>query len=726
MKRIFLALACLIGFAIPVFPANFHATGLTNPDEDWYYFGANVIYVNVENYGGFTVVDITVEIAIRPNYNGQMPSNQPFELVWTLSMPEGAVINYASMRSSTGWIEAVPADVHTAESTFDDATIQKPRFLLRQQVLRDYSSNQYSRFEIRCSPLTNSKPVTVNLNYIIANVPSLWAMRTEILLNEFIPWSYYYYEIDHTKLVYFQFRDRDFSDSQPFFIYGLNNSLTFTQSADSWWKATTTLENVWSSSTLGLVWWRTIHAGQELRLFEQDGTTYFHLMMLPPLTANDRNPRRVLLVYDLGFETAADRNQLIADLKAMAESGLADIDSINVLLTDFTSKTLRSRFIPATDANIAILFNEIKNSPQPQISALPQLLRAAKNFFNSVAVSGEIWLISDADQHSNPASMANEIIDLSLRQMQVPVVFRIFDCSYGQGYTSVNGIYYYGNQYLYQNLARLSNGSVVEARSVQSWYLLDALVDLLMPAVDIVEVDPFPTSGYSSSRYLLNAGRTHFPITYPYRELSRYTGELPFSTDFYGEVDGSLFWKNVAITDTIATSNTQFLATMWHYYHVGDLLQQPQSYATIEEIGDISRTNHFVSPYCGFVIPSPSGYAGFKRLVDLDTVGNDDSHEVFVPRDFTMQAYPNPFNLQTTLQLDFTAAGEVRIVEVQILDVLGRLVKQISVTIPVNQTQVSFTWNGSNDAGQTVASGIYLVSARLNQERGLVKLTLLK
>ncbi len=68
------------------------------------------------------------------------------------------------------------------------------------------------------------------------------------------------------------------------------------------------------------------------------------------------------------------------------------------------------------------------------------------------------------------------------------------------------------------------------------------------------------------------------------------------------------------------------------------------------------------------------------------------------------QNFPNPFNPATTIHYDVKAGGGQ--VSLRIFDVSGRVVRTL---VDGRQTEgaKSVTWNGTNDAGQRVASGIY-------------------
>jgi hypothetical protein len=68
------------------------------------------------------------------------------------------------------------------------------------------------------------------------------------------------------------------------------------------------------------------------------------------------------------------------------------------------------------------------------------------------------------------------------------------------------------------------------------------------------------------------------------------------------------------------------------------------------------------------------------------------------------QNHPNPFNLKTTITCSMPAACNIRLT---IYDLSGRRVRTL-VDHSLASGYRSFEWNGTNEKGETVASGIYL------------------
>jgi hypothetical protein len=73
------------------------------------------------------------------------------------------------------------------------------------------------------------------------------------------------------------------------------------------------------------------------------------------------------------------------------------------------------------------------------------------------------------------------------------------------------------------------------------------------------------------------------------------------------------------------------------------------------------------------------------------------------PQTVLYQNFPNPFNPQTVIQFDLAKPGSVRLA---IFTLSGRLVRTL-VSEPMAARRHAVTWNGTNEQGRRVASGLY-------------------
>ncbi len=111
----------------------------------------------------------------------------------------------------------------------------------------------------------------------------------------------------------------------------------------------------------------------------------------------------------------------------------------------------------------------------------------------------------------------------------------------------------------------------------------------------------------------------------------------------------------------------------------------------------------------GFVVSSTSGGALVAEFYDaVWSVGSESislDNDMINPYSYSLKNnYPNPFNPSTTIEY---SVAEISDVNISIYDASGRLVKNLisSQHVPGDSYQVS--WNGTNEAGTSVAAGMY-------------------
>ena len=117
------------------------------------------------------------------------------------------------------------------------------------------------------------------------------------------------------------------------------------------------------------------------------------------------------------------------------------------------------------------------------------------------------------------------------------------------------------------------------------------------------------------------------------------------------------------------------------------------------------------------------GKTYFYRLADVDYNGTVTFHEPLrvtfenaLPDEFALlQNYPNPFNPSTTIAFELPVRSEVA---VKIYNLVGQEIRTLIAgkSLPAGSHRV--LWNGRNNAGQTIATGIYIYSLEISS--GLV------
>jgi subtilisin family serine protease len=119
---------------------------------------------------------------------------------------------------------------------------------------------------------------------------------------------------------------------------------------------------------------------------------------------------------------------------------------------------------------------------------------------------------------------------------------------------------------------------------------------------------------------------------------------------------------------------------------------------------------------------SAAGTDARNRWLAIADIGDDEGGGV-VPYEYALdQNYPNPFNAGTTIPVSIAGDGS-RLVRLDVIDVLGRRVRTLHNGVSEPGSHTIF-WDGRDDSGNPVASGVYfarlLIGGETQQVRSMV------
>jgi hypothetical protein len=107
----------------------------------------------------------------------------------------------------------------------------------------------------------------------------------------------------------------------------------------------------------------------------------------------------------------------------------------------------------------------------------------------------------------------------------------------------------------------------------------------------------------------------------------------------------------------------------------------------------------------------------------LDPVGTDPTVDALPKVSALHQNVPNPFNPTTKISFDLARDGRVKL---QVFDVSGRLVKTLVNAQMAAGAKQQVTWNGLNEAGKRVSSGVYFYQLVTDDFTATKKMVVLK
>jgi len=114
-------------------------------------------------------------------------------------------------------------------------------------------------------------------------------------------------------------------------------------------------------------------------------------------------------------------------------------------------------------------------------------------------------------------------------------------------------------------------------------------------------------------------------------------------------------------------------------------------------------------------------YSGDTSFVSVE----EEEEEPTLPREFTLeQNYPNPFNANTVIRYSLSVSRPT-LTTLKIYNILGQEVREL-VNCMKTSGNYRVMWDGKDNRGKEVASGIYLYQLKVGDQKKTKKLLLLK
>ncbi|MFO8145671.1 MAG: FlgD immunoglobulin-like domain containing protein [Candidatus Syntrophosphaera sp.] len=187
-------------------------------------------------------------------------------------------------------------------------------------------------------------------------------------------------------------------------------------------------------------------------------------------------------------------------------------------------------------------------------------------------------------------------------------------------------------------------------------------------------------------------------------------------------------WSEPIVLNNVETPEFDGLKPMWVY--PADQVLYVDTNTEGQKIGKLGvmflddftwGSNAIPPPYH----PDPDG--GEVMFMELQItfpyggVANDDNGIPSVSR-MLHQNYPNPFNPETTISFDMPASGPANL---SVYNVKGQLVKTLA-NGNLDFGRQSFVWDGTDNSGQAVTSGLYFYRLNANGNVETNKMMLMK
>ena len=465
--------------------------------------------------------------------------------------------------------------------------------------------------------------------------------------------------------------------------------------------------------------------------FESENEGIYQMAFLPSKALNISAPCKVAILIDYdASHTTVTKGELLSGLKSTLHLNFSSEDSFNVIISRADIQRVSNNWLSADSTTIDSVFHVLSENQISDYSNLPGLLADGIDFVKSNGNIGNLLLLSSADQNWD-FGVANQIIGdlLELMDPKLPVHVVDFQNQYFS-YHWAGERYYMGNEYFYINLTRLTSANYYNINSGSFTTNLSDAFQALNGLITSFDLHTKLSDGFCYARYNLGPNINSVYFNKPILQVGKFIGNFPFVIEVSG------VYKSIPFSQTFTLNEDEIIAAdslseeMWAGNYIEFLENQSQSNDVINEIVNFSISERVLSRYSAFICLEP----GTEWEVCYDCLTGDDGVIIGVAEDSTnndndslsLSAYPNPFNSQVNIGINLPASLLTKDVTFRIYNILGEVVKTFQAEHLQSSGKYQFTWDGRNEDGATVSSGIYFFVVTTPEKNYSVKLLLMK
>ncbi len=500
------------------------------------------------------------------------------------------------------------------------------------------------------------------------------------------------------------------------------------------------VENPYQENQLHFAFDSPVNEGVFVSRFEGETDNIYQLALLPNQLFEVKNEEKIAILVDYDANnTNLSKNNIIDNIKKELLNNFASNDAkFNVFLSNLTTYKVSDTWLTASEANInstfdALVDDDIIEDELSNYSNLPTLLLNGIQFIQENGNDGHILLVSNSQQLGDyPA--ANQLIDDLLELMgevEIPIHVASYQNSNFANYY-FNDTYYRGNEYFYLNISRLTGGEYFSNHNTNN-VLAENFSNTLNALSGIGSSFDLHTSlddGFCHSRYNINntnLDNTSIFFNQPILQIGKYEGNFPFTVEFTGVYNGEILGHKVAVTADDVVPVDDISEKIWTNCYIEDLTYNyPQDNSIINTIIEESITKRVLSTYTAFLCLEPEQRGEIcLDCIDEETTGPTSVEDIVVDSTLVITAAPNPFQQETTIKIEVTEQMPPSKISGAIYNALGQRVKQLDISL-ANNNQYTFTWNATNEAGQSLSKGMYLVVIQTPTKRHTLRLMYMK
>ncbi|RPI01994.1 MAG: T9SS C-terminal target domain-containing protein [Calditrichaeota bacterium] len=637
------------------------------------------------------------------------------EVTFNFSLPAGSIVHDSWLWIEGEIIQGEIMDKWTAASIYEDIVKRRRDPSILYKRYNDY-------YELRIFPMAGNQSRKVKLTYL---VPTQWSATNviapvpiDLLQASATPVS---------KFTIFSWMDEEWKNPQllefpnTFFKNKTDNIFGNYQSAS--------LPSAALNTTLHFMVDSPLKEGIYLNAVKGIDDNFYQLAFLPTEVLNLQAKRKVaiLLDYQTGNSTYS-KQQVLDTIKSLMLTNLTDNDEFNIFYANLTANKLLDTWVPATKQNIENSISTLKNKSFGDYSSLPLLFQASINFIKANGGDGLLLLFANTDQFRTYES-ANALVRDIHTMMESILPIHIVDFQdNNNNYDYIGGQYYAGNDYLYLNLSKMYKGNYLNVRRGQSFPQIgDDIMKKMGSFIKSFDLHPTVSDGFTFARYTLNGESQTMYLNSPILQIGKFKGGPTFTIQTAGEFNTDTFSKNVEIDQEDIWDGDALVREMWTGQYIAELEREPQYNDIVSEIVAKSVASRVLSIYTAFLClePARGGKVCYDCMDESSLLSNTTALQD-AEADTLFQAFPNPFNTHTRIEIKLADTFNSRDIKFEIYNVLGQVVRTFQPTESHDEKRFTFLWDGTDEFGGDVSSGTYFFVVRTAGQQQSLKLLLMK
>lgn len=697
---------------------NLHAQGVLNvlDPQSWWSQEQGTIEeatLAIKPHGIYMEYSLYLTFSARNTY---FSANDILEVEFYFDLPKGAIVNDLWLWIGDDIMKAQIMDQWTASSIYEQIVNrrQDPAILIKRGK---------QNYELRVYPMDGDGQRKVKMNYF---VPIDWHVNTASTNLPMNIITASKNKVDKFNIIYFP--NDEWKNPN---IYE-HDDINFVSAHDSanieYLIAEIPSDKISNSLTFSLS--SPMKNGIYVNAYNQSNEGVYQLAYLPSFQSEKSIPKKVTFLIDyMQNKSSISLEELLSKIRLLLNEQFTEIDSFNVLYSKLEIQQLSDHWLPVDSVTIENVLGTIISDSISFYSNLPSLLSRGIEFVKNNGNDGNILLIANSDLIGE-AEIANQLLkDLqAIMDNNIPIHIADFNNINYQWYW-VGGRYYYGNEYFYLNLSRITHSnyqSLLNNSSINN--MLESIVQSLSGLITSFDLHTTLENGFCFGRFNSNLNESIY-MNNPITQIGKFMGEFPLQLEVSGVYNSEVFTQTISVdeSDIFIGDNTN--ENLWAGNYISSLETGYEGNEEINNIINLSLENRILSLYTSFIALEPGDSSEFCYDCPDESdliISVDDEESIEAADSLFIQAYPNPFNPTTTLNVNLPKDVDFNSLIIKIYNILGEEVISFNVSQYSDKRNFQLKWNGTNNYGESVSTGIYFFVLSTKDIRKTVKLMMMK